>query len=668
MLERKETPNPNDIYGRAVTREAELRRRHLDMCCTSCSSPVKVPELSIEEDYNYKNIGQSQFNEIPHHHHDWCTNSTGVPHHHDCGSLPVDEYDYLRLKYVGFIFNNTNYIVDFDNRVVFHRKVGSVSSAYYKLKEKITVRAQHTRTSMTLSFNISSPETRYTVDVEIYPRVSYIANVTITNLDTLSKLTLSKDNYAVSCTTMNALLTDAWNIDTFMDFSKVLCLTKQDLDTIYTKQGLIDTIKSTLDTLDCTSSPKEAIYTMLNKIMKTQEDYIEHKDSNTDEGDDVFIPDMNHDCNHHHHHTCNCHPEVPDLPPYEDDTPDTEGIVGYKYTYDQIVGTYEIPNLVSITFLPNMKRYWNDNSTEDDLADVELIEKLYTKDGITYRDMVISLPADSMEFSVKSGKLVDPWHTNITLERRQLMHDAINMINTADTKVYNETTMDNFTEEPFFRKEDEVRNIYSGFELCGVNLVVHRTNSKNEEVLPILSVNEPYTEFIEPVQDTTNIQKVIYRNTFRVRNFNNEFYDNIELIKVITSAKLMYENPTLNLSSNSLVTNEHTSFVRGCDNDEYLYILCDYEVPVELLTTEGSKIITTYGYDKEVLRTASLIDREANARTESQFKFMYNSKNFKLLSKRIMNQDIPYNYLEYSIATKLEVHNEGYQVETPEGE
>lgn len=666
MLERKDTPNPNDIYGRAVTREAELRRRHLDMCFTPCASKVQVPDLSIEEECDYKNVSQSQFNEIPHHHHDWCTTSTGpTHHHHDCGSLPVDEYDYLRLKYVGFIFNDTNYIIDFDNRTVYHRKVGSVSSAYYKLKEKITVRAQHTRTAMTLSFSISTSETRYTVDAEIYPRVSYFANVTITNLDTLSKLTLTKDMYAISCTTMNALLTDAWDIDTFMDFTKVLCLTKQDLDTIYTKQGLIDTIKSTLSTLDTTSSPKKAIYNMLNEIMKTQEDYIEHKDSDTEEGDDVFIPNENpnYECNHHHHHSCSCHPDVPDLPPYEDsdNTPDKDGIIGYKYTYDQIVGTYEIPNLVSITFLPNKKRYWNDNIDGANLADVELIEKLYTKDGITYRDMVIKLPSDSMEFIVKSGKLVDPWHTNITLERRQLTNDTIDA---TDSRVYNELIIDNFTKEPFFRK-DEVRDIHPGFELCGVNLVVYRNDCKSEENLPILSIDTPsYTEFVKPLQDITNIQKVVYRNIFRIRNFNNEFYDNIELNKVIASAKLTYENSTLNLSSSSLVTNEYTSFIEGINNDEYLYILCNYEIPVELLTAEGSKIITMYGYDKDILKTTNSIDREANARVDSQFKFMYNSKNFELLSKRIMNQDILYNYIEYSIATKLEVHNEGYAVET----
>jgi hypothetical protein len=235
MLNHKNSPSVNSTYGRIYNRESELRRAN--NCCNTSNS-CSVPELNRTEEANYENMRQTDFNNVlP----DYDRNgAVSRPNIADTNSVNAYLNHYnrlksnspLRIKFVGFIYQNYNIILSVDERKVLYKTLNDKDN-YRVLKTKVSVQSMYAINSYHVSFQLRMFDTaRISASIELYPDIIDKVNITVLNESTLDKELIPEEDVVISFIDFNALLDDKGNLNTMNNYSSLFKMTKDDLDVL----------------------------------------------------------------------------------------------------------------------------------------------------------------------------------------------------------------------------------------------------------------------------------------------------------------------------------------------------------------------------------------------------------------------------------------------------
>lgn len=150
--------------------------------------------------------------------------------------------DNLRIKFVGFIEDKINYLVDLDNREVFYKHLDCTN--YTKLSNKFVIIDNPINDSLTVSFKLAD---RVNIcEVEIYANCITHVNVTLTNTLTHEKTVLPEEFTTYDYFSKQNLLDKNGNLNLFVDYDRVFSLTKHNIGLIYNTCERVDFIYNVL--------------------------------------------------------------------------------------------------------------------------------------------------------------------------------------------------------------------------------------------------------------------------------------------------------------------------------------------------------------------------------------------------------------------------------------
>lgn len=299
MIKKKTYPSKFDAYGRQITREAYMDTP-VDMYSNVASNgsnetanyPVQTAPVSpLDVKYNGCNCNNNSSGSG--------SGSSADNTYTDCSNHALYlKYSNVRIKYIGFIYNRVNYIVDLDNRKVLFKTLDYTK--YQQLANRVTVTSDSLTCSYKLSFNMY--KVCMVASVEIYPNDIQNCNVTITNKNTHESFLLDKDYIAYEFFDAKNMLDKNGNIITFINYQDIFKLTTADLMTLFSYPESINLIKSILDNVmnskDLVSVVKDLLVDIKNKYIDWNSG-ICNDDNNNDITDDEF------------NDGCNCTPDCP---------------------------------------------------------------------------------------------------------------------------------------------------------------------------------------------------------------------------------------------------------------------------------------------------------------------------------------------------------------------
>lgn len=170
----------------------------------------------------------------------------------------------LRIRFVGFFHDETNYIVDLDMREVSYKAI--TCSTYRKLESKITTFTNPINSSLTLSFQ--TVDKKFTVEIEVYPNC--IKHCTVSLLDNVThiKTILEKEYYNFDYFTSANLLDKNGNIFTFVDYNDVFNLTSEQLLDMFSHEECASILYKTITNIECQKNFSIIIKSFLEDIKK----------------------------------------------------------------------------------------------------------------------------------------------------------------------------------------------------------------------------------------------------------------------------------------------------------------------------------------------------------------------------------------------------------------
>ena len=245
MLNRNSYPTKYDSYGRHITREAGM------------DTPIKMNCNSVTAS-DIKNNNCS------------CNNSSNSSTSNDANNTYADvtnhamylKYANVRIKFVGFIYNQINYIVDLDNRKVLYKSLKE--SKYQQLAKRVNVTSDSLTKSYKLGFHLYNESS--VANVEVYPNDIENCNVTIVNLNTHETEILDKNYIAYEFFDAKNMLDECGNIITFVNYQDIFKLTAMELMTLFTYTESIDFIKNVLDSVLCNKDLVVVVQNLLTEI------------------------------------------------------------------------------------------------------------------------------------------------------------------------------------------------------------------------------------------------------------------------------------------------------------------------------------------------------------------------------------------------------------------
>lgn len=194
----------------------------------------------------------------------------------------------LRIKFVGFIYNSINYIIDLDNKEVIYK---SLKDTHYKrLKGKVSVMVSPITKSYSLNFNLYQECS--CAEVEVYPNCIDHCSVTITDIKNHSKEILDDNYVAYEFFKIANMLDKNLNIITMVDYEVVFNLTENELATLFTYNEAISFIKEFIDNIYEEKDVMEVTKGLLHNIKNKLNESVEEEDNETDD-DIVIIPGVN---------------------------------------------------------------------------------------------------------------------------------------------------------------------------------------------------------------------------------------------------------------------------------------------------------------------------------------------------------------------------------------
>lgn len=331
----------------------------------------------------------------------------------NCNSAVYLKYCNLRIKYVGFIYDNVNYIVDLDNRCVLYKP--KLESCWRHYNTKVSISSNDQLKSYQLSFKLIGNKDVATC--EVYPNDINSCSVDITNIRSHKKQTLSNDYINYEFYSKRNMLDSRGNIITYNNYSKVFKLTQTELMKLFTHGESAELIHNLLEVLNLTKDTNITVDELLTTVRDkmNNNDYsggiddiinggnnnscgcgnssckctsIKNNESNDNSSSDNTNIDKPSDDNTNNGCNCGC-----GNTPFEPIPKD----VLYEVEKEDIVGFYRSEMNDSIRFLDTntvvMDRYkdeelsWYPYYIVDKSGDaIALIIRIELNDGISYLD------------------------------------------------------------------------------------------------------------------------------------------------------------------------------------------------------------------------------------------------------------------------------------------
>lgn len=153
--------------------------------------------------------------------------------------------DNLRIRFVGFISDTTNYIVDIDNKEVLYKE--STCTIFKKLTNRVTSFVNPINNSMVISFKLHHEES--VAEVQLYPGCISHCTVSLTGCKTHNKEVLEKDFFNFDYFDYNNLLDKNGNVSTFVDYNEVFGLSEEELSLVFSHEESINFIKRIIENI-----------------------------------------------------------------------------------------------------------------------------------------------------------------------------------------------------------------------------------------------------------------------------------------------------------------------------------------------------------------------------------------------------------------------------------
>lgn len=453
-------PSQFDTYGREISRRSSLYH-NVDCECYDPSKDNNTRGSLCSVDYNLDNAGdivsplpikdvnyngcKSLYQRV----HSNCTEESELINDCTCpneyhNNAFYFKYKNIRIRYVGFVYSNVNYIVDFDNRKVIYKPCQE--SCYVKLNRKISVSNNSITGSYSLGFNTINCNTF--VNVEIYPNDINHCTVTLTSLKDYSKELLNECYTCIEYFDINNMTDKYGNLITFVDYNEVLSLTKEDLASIYSQNELVEILYSIIRNIKCSKDMTNVVKSILLSIKNKLND-------NTYMGDEDNMPICNDSCNC----GCNNNGNGNTTPPYI--KPNQEAY--QNFNENKLLGLWE----------SECKEYLSlkdDHSAEygrfDNFKAMWSILYIMSNDGKEYKDIILRITDDYSSFSTDLplfGKAyefsVNPITLELTNTEEGMSHNKFNKI----THVTSNFSID--LEFKFFYTDESTKKIiYPAFK------------------------------------------------------------------------------------------------------------------------------------------------------------------------------------------------------------
>lgn len=481
-------PSQFDTYGREISRRSSL---YHNVDC-GCYDPVQDSTRGslCSVDYNLDNAGdivsplpikdvnyngcKSLYQRV----HPNCTEESEVINDCTCpneyhNNAFYFKYKNIRIRYVGFVYNKVNYIVDFDNRKVIYKPCQE--SCYVKLNRKISVNNNSITGAYSLGFNTVNCNT--SASVEIYPNDINHCTVTLTSLRDYSKEVLDECYTCIEYFDINNMTDKYGNLITFVDYNEVLSLTKEDLASIYSQNELVDILYSIIKNIKCNKDMTNVVKNILLSIKNKLNDnaYIGDEDNTCD------MSICNDSCN------CGCNNNNGDStikPPYIKPTQEAyqnfkeESLVG---DWVSECGEYLIINddrSAQYGRVHNSRAIWN-------------IRYEMSNDGKDYKDIILMIREDNT-----------PLNTDISDKYNNFMYEfSINPATLEITNLIEGMSHNKFTRKKVIKTDFDMDIKFKFFFTDGgVKEIINQAIKKGIPTTPITIESELLEKNFEKIE------------------------------------------------------------------------------------------------------------------------------------------------------------------------
>jgi hypothetical protein len=260
MINRKNIP-----INRCINREHDMLNS--DAVCGSCCSPYFN---YVENSSSYTTVDTNNSNSL--YNNSLISDVYNKGHNHLKDRVCIHPPKNLRIKYIGFIYNDINYIVDIDQKNVIYKPIKE--SVYKKYNVKVYVQVSPIDKSYSLSFNLYQ-ELSF-VEVIIYPNCVDDCTVIINNTNTNHKEIMSNDYVTYEYFKIANMVDENLNLVTLVDYEDVFALGTTQLANLYTYPETLDLIKSFIDATYKEKDSDKVIKEFLSNIKKRLVQFIEN--------------------------------------------------------------------------------------------------------------------------------------------------------------------------------------------------------------------------------------------------------------------------------------------------------------------------------------------------------------------------------------------------------
>lgn len=225
-------------------------------------------------------------------------------HYCDCARLSdleqkkpvVVEGRRVRIRYVGFIYKNCNYIIDLDNKIVVYKYM---DEAYYKKMSNNTVHLHVEPVTYAYVININLVNENATAEIEVYPNDISRVCVMVTQLDTHHKEILDDAFTNYDYFSYRNMIDDKMNIITLTKYNDIFAMTLSDITEVFDLptsglfiQRFINDVYQNKD------KPLTVINDLLQFIKTTRNDKLKAQSETSEEDDkidDILNPNPEND-------------------------------------------------------------------------------------------------------------------------------------------------------------------------------------------------------------------------------------------------------------------------------------------------------------------------------------------------------------------------------------
>lgn len=297
MLNKRQNPTHYDSYGRRQLTRSSVINETLDADLSgnpTLSSLKNSGSSGVASNANYTmNNYPVRVNPSG---TDCCNPDTNNYYDDDFGHSLYLKYHNLRIKFVGFIYNNVNYIVDLDNRNVSYKPVKESCWRHYNTK--LSVSSNALLKSYQLSFKLIGNNEMVTC--EVYPNDISCCKVEVTNIVSHERQILSNDYINYEFYSKKNMLDSDGNIITYLNYANVFRLTVEEIMMLFTHQECATLIYDMLNLLN--ESKDSNIVT--NELLIQIRNQMSNVDYNN--GYDDIINNGNNNSNNNCSHGCCC--------------------------------------------------------------------------------------------------------------------------------------------------------------------------------------------------------------------------------------------------------------------------------------------------------------------------------------------------------------------------